>query len=443
MKYSEVKEIIRWYPSDVKNLEGGEIWTKEKMDMYVHIPFCKSKCSFCPFNSKPINKENVDTFFNFLKKELYFYAQENYFKDRIINSLWIGGGTPSAVPIEEIRKLLKDIFRFFDKTEDCEITIETNLADITEEFLSKVAQMGINRISIGVQSFNDKYLKMMGRAYRLKQIEEVLDFLRKYNIIANIDLMYRYPGQTVEELAQELDIAAKYDSVNHISMFPLILFPKLNIYKRIKNGQLPKLPSFETYQHMYDVLIEKLDNNKPFHQYTTYHFAKDGKECKYNVDRWGMPQRECLALGPGPFSQIKDFVYCNEHNVEKYYDKLRNNEKPVQMGKKMTLQDRISRLLVLGTKALSINLKAFKEITGFSIYDLYKEKLDWLINEELVVIDENKMTLTSKGRALIIDVNRAFFTEENIDKTQPQYGILDLFEGQTFEAVKEAIEDAG
>lgn len=429
-KYSEVNEVIRWYPSEFKKISGEEMWKKDRINLYAHIPFCKGKCQFCPFNSMPINKQNLDEYFNALKKEIDMYSKEEYFKSKIIESIWIGGGTPSAVPIEEIKSLLEFISQRFTIAEDCEITLETNLHDLEEDYIKEVAKTPVTRLSIGVQSFKDKYLKMMGRTYKYENIKAFFDFIRKYKLDVSIDLMYRYPGQTLDEIDEEIEfIKENKNSIDHITLYSLILFPKLGTFKQVKNGRLPLQPKFSTYMEMNKKFTERLPE-AGFHQYTSNHFAKDGKENVYNNDRWGFPQKECISFGPGAFGQIKDYVYCNEHSIQEYYQKVNNNEKPVQEGKKMNLNEKISRYLVLGCKCLKVDLELFKEKTGVDALEYYKEEIEWMIEDGLIEIKNNYLEVTTKGRALIIDIQRAFETKNNLSYTQPQYNILDMFEGQ-------------
>ena len=132
-KHHEVDEVIRWYPTQFNDTDCKSMWDKKGMNLYVHIPFCKGKCGFCPFNSQPITNKNLDEYFSMLKKEIMLYANEPYFKDRYIRSLWIGGGTPSAVPFERIQDVLQLLMDKFDFKNDTEITLETNLFDLNEE----------------------------------------------------------------------------------------------------------------------------------------------------------------------------------------------------------------------------------------------------------------------------------------------------------------------
>lgn len=443
-KHYEIDEVIRWYPTQFNDEDCNSMWDKEGMNLYVHIPFCRGKCGFCPFNSQPITNENLDEYFTALKKEIMLYANEPYFKYRYIRSLWIGGGTPSAVPFDRINdviSLLKNNFNFIDNTE---ITLETNLFDLNEQYIKEVAMSPVTRLSIGVQSFNDKYLKMMGRTYRREWIEEFFNFIKKYNLDISIDVMYRYPGQTVDEVREDMkSIVSMSNSIDHITLYSLILFPKLPIYKMVKNGKYPKQANLDTYFEMNKALTEELQVNGPYREYTTNHFSKPGKENIYNIDRWGFPQKECLSFGPGAFSQVKDYVYCNEHILSNYYDKVNNGIKPVQTGKKMTKIEQISRYLVLGFKNLEIDLEEFKRIVGVDIYSLYPKQIDKLVKNGLIVVDDEKIRVTESGKAWIIDISREFFTENNIDYTQPQYEILDMFEGNRDNFIEGVVDEEG
>lgn len=429
-KHYEVDEVIRWYPTEFNDTDCKSMWEKKGMNLYVHIPFCRGKCGFCPFNSQPITNKNLDQYFTMLKKEIELYAEEAYFKDRYIRSLWIGGGTPSAVPFERIQEVLNLLIEKFNFREDTEITLETNLYDLNEDYIKTVATSQVTRLSIGVQSFNDKYLKMMGRTYRRKWIDEFFKFIKSYNLDISIDVMYRYPGQTVEEVREDMrSIVSMSDSIDHITLYSLILFPRLSIYKQVKTGKLPKQPNLDTYYEMNKALTEELQENGPYKEYTTNHFSKPGKENIYNLDRWGFPQKECLSFGPGAFSQVKDYVYCNEHKLEDYYNKIENKIKPVQTGKKINLLEQISRYLVLGCKNLEIDLKEFNYLVGSDVQTLYPKQIKKLEKDGLIKIEDNKLKVTPEGKAWIIDINRAFFTENNINFSQPQYDILDMFEG--------------
>lgn len=441
-KHHEVDEVIRWYPTEFNDTDCDSMWEKKGMNLYVHIPFCKGKCGFCPFNSQPITNKNLDEYFSMLKKEIRLYAKEHYFKDRYIRSLWIGGGTPSAVPFERIKDVLNLLMKKFHFQDDTEITLETNLFDLNEDYIKEVADSPVTRLSIGVQSFQDKYLKMMGRTYRREWIDKFFKFIKKYHLDISIDVMYRYPGQTVEEVREDMKaIVSMSDSIDHITLYSLILFPKLPIYKMVKSQKLPKQPNLNTYYEMNKVLTEELQEHGPYHEYTTNHFAKEGKENIYNLDRWGFPQKECLSFGPGAFSQIKDYVYCNEHLLQNYYDKIRHNKKPVQSGKKMTLLEQISRYLVLGVKNLEIDLDEFEFLVGCDVVSLYSKQIEELKKNGYIKIQDHKLKITPEGKAWIIDVSRSFFTANNIDFTQPQYDILDMFEGHRDSYSKDVIDE--
>lgn len=442
MKFKEADEVIRWYPTDVKEMNGGDLFKKEYADIYIHIPFCRGKCGFCPFNSMPLNKQNLDEYFSHLKAEVLMYASQPSFKYKKIHSIWIGGGTPTAVPFSSIKEILDLVSDHFEVMDDCEITLEGNLFDFkNEEYLKEVSESVVNRLSIGVQSFNDKYLKMMGRTYTYNDIEFLFSFIRKYDFNISIDLMYRYPGQTLKEMKHEIDMLEKNkEFVDHVTMYSLILFPKLSTYKKIVKGELPKQPGFSVYEQMNLMLSSEMPKIG-YNRYTAYHFAKEGKENVYNLDRWGFPQKECISFGPGAFGQLNGYIYCNEHAISDYYQKIDNNIYPVQKGKKINLLEALTRYMVLGTKTLEIDLNLFEEYTGVDPMVYYKDLFEDMLNEDLITISEEKLKLTNKGIVYIADINRIFQTQNNLLHTQPQYEILDMFDGKRDTFHSEVIED--
>lgn len=430
MKHREIDQVTRWYPTQFGIISGDDIFNHNYIDMYIHIPFCLGKCAFCPFNSKPINKENLDLYFQNLKTEITMYANEPYFKYKTVRSLWIGGGTPSAVPFNHIKEILDLVTNSFDFSSDAEITLETNLHDLSEDYIKLVSASRINRLSIGVQSFTEKFLKMMGRTYTPKWIDSFFAFIGKYDLTISIDMMFRYPGQTLDDVQKEIDLIGKYSNkIDHITLYGLILFPKLGIFKRVASGQLPKQAKLSVYEKMCEMFNKQL-SKYGYHQYTSHHFAKKGKENVYNNDRWGFPQIECVSFGPGSFGQLNGFVYCNEHNTTDYYNKISQGQKPIQMGKKINLLEQASRFLVLGTKCRRVDLKLFRELTGIDPLVYYATEISELLEDGLIEIDNDVLYVTERGCTYIVDIGYRFQTDNNRPFPQPQYTILDMFEGQ-------------
>lgn len=440
MKHREIDQVTRWYPTQFSLICGEDIFRHDYMDMYIHIPFCKGKCAFCPFNSKPISHENLEEYFTMLKTEIQMYANEPYFKYKTVRSLWIGGGTPSAVPFERIEEILNLVQSKFSFAENAEITLETNIDDLTEMYIKRVATSCVNRLSVGVQSFTDKYLSMMGRSYSPDWIATFFSFIGNYNLDISIDLMFRYPGQTVNEISDELQMIARYhERISHITLYGLILFPRLGIYKRVANGKLPKQASLSTYAKMFEQFNTGL-SKLGYHQYTSNHFAKEGKENVYNNDRWGFPQKECVSFGPGSFGQLNGYVYCNEHRTDDYYKKITSGKKPVQMGKAINLMEQASRYLVLGTKHRTVDLELFQKLTGMDAREVYSKEIQELLDDGLIELQGNVLHVTDRGCTYILDIGCRFQTENNLKFCQPQYSILDMFDGKRDSFSSQVIE---
>lgn len=429
MEHREIDQVTRWYPTDFGTITGKDIFAESPMDMYVHIPFCIGKCAFCPFNSMPMTNKNLDEYFGNLTKEILLYSTEPYFKYKTVKSLWIGGGTPSAVPFSKINDVLQLLLKQFRFENTVEVTLETNIHDLNEDYIKIVADSPINRLSIGIQSFTEKYLKMMGRSYSPEWIDNFFGFIDKYKLNISIDLMFRYPGQTLADIQEEINLIGKYsEKIDHITLYGLILFPKLGIYKRVANGILPKQASLSKYEKMCEMFNRQL-SELGYHQYTSNHFAKVGKENVYNNDRWGFPQIECASFGPGSFGQLHGYVYCNEHRIEDYYAKIAKGEKPIQMGKRMNLLEQASRYLVLGTKYRQVDLRKFRELTGLNPLEMYRSQINELLRDGLIEINDDFLYVTDRGCTYILDIGCRFQTDNNLKHCQPQYKILDMYEG--------------
>jgi oxygen-independent coproporphyrinogen-3 oxidase len=237
------------------------------------------------------------------------------------------------------------------------------------------------------------------------------------NFVLNVDMMYRLPGQNIEELLYDVENITSL-GIDHITWFPYMPVPDTRVYKEIKKGKLPERPDLKEYFHMYRTLIERM-NKKGYKEYTPYHFSLPDKECVYNKDRWGIPQQETVGIGAGAFSFFNNWIYANAHNVEDYLKLLNDKKYPALIGKKLTPEEKISRLAVLGIKLLSISKKEFKKHSGIEIETFYKNELKEIENLHLVKINEESIDCTLLGKAFNNDISKRFFVGSSRGKKQP------------------------
>jgi oxygen-independent coproporphyrinogen-3 oxidase len=422
-KYSEIDEVARTYPVDFGSVSDLDVWRSEDLHLFFSIPFCKGKCPFCAFNSSRYRDEDVASFLQALKQEIELHGRDPHITGRPITSIWIGGGTPATLPLPSIGSLLDHVRRTFAVNANTEITFEANPTSLSGELLKMLRAWGITRISLGIQSFNDKYLKMLGRGYTSSFAARVIHEVYAAGLELNIDMMYRFPGQTCQEVVDDF-CRATLLGVSHISAFCLILWPSMPLARRVADGRLPQQPDFDEYIRMYNSICDCLQG-EGVQQYAHNFFSRPGKKCVYHMGRWEAPQAEVLGLGPGAFSFVNGFTYCNQHERTIYVDHLlRLERRPVQAGKRLTLLEWPSRYMVLGCRFLKIDLADFRKRFGVDARDLYQEQFRLLLDDGLVELAGDDLTVTKRGRPLILDVGRAFYTENNKTKLQPQYYIL-------------------
>ncbi len=367
-----------------------------ELGIYIHIPFCKKKCNYCDFISYS-NKTNYKQYFQALKTELSSYKLEKY----NVTTIYIGGGTPSYVDscyIYEIMQELKTkLKKNKTKFEDIEITIEINPGTITCEKVKKYKEIGINRVSIGLQTANDILLKQIGRIHSYK------DFLDTYKLLKindfeniNIDLMIGLPNQTITDIKETLEKVVKLET-KHISVYSLIVEEGTKIEKQLSEGTL-QLPSEELERQMYWYVKNKLENYG-YNQYEISNFSKIGFESKHNLNCWN--QKEYIGLGLAAHSYVNGIRYSNTLDIEKYTSILENNHELKEIRnieEIQNIEDKKKEFMLLGLRKLEgVNISEFKlKYLENPIY-LFKNEINKLSKEGLVCVDGNYIKLTNKG----------------------------------------------
>lgn len=317
---------------------------------YIHIPFCKKICSYCDFCKVLYNKNWVNIYLDSLENEI-----KKDYKKEVLDTLYIGGGTPSSLSIEELNRLF-DILKIFKLNKTYEFTIECNIEDISEEKLKLFKKNKINRISIGVESFNDKYLKYLNRSYESNIIEEKINLTKKYFDNINIDLIYALNNQSLEDLDNDLDKIIKLD-VPHISCYSLIIEEHTKLF--IDNI---KEISDELDYEMYKLIDNKL-KDKYIH-YEISNYSKKGYESKGNLTYW--KNNEYYGFGLSSAGYIDNIRYTNTKNLSKYINK--EYEKEIE---KLTVEDKIKYELILGFRLKTgINKKDFYEKYNIKLIDV-------------------------------------------------------------------------
>ena len=368
----------------------------KELGIYIHIPFCKQKCYYCDFVSYANKEEKIQEYIECLQKEIEMESEKYKNEEYEITTIYIGGGTPSFIDASHIEKIVNTITKNYKLSKNPEITIEINPGTISEEKIKKYKEIGINRISIGLQTTKDNLLKQIGRIHTYEE------FLNCYKIVEkvgfdniNIDLMLGLPSQTLEELKESLKEVINLKP-NHISLYSLILEENTKLEKMVNRKEID-LPSEDVERKMYWETKKFLEQNGYVH-YEISNFSKKGCESKHNLNCWN--QKEYLGFGVAAHSYIKNKRYCNTNNVEEYIknvqnERISNNRTICEIQNKIEEQ---KEYMLLGLRKIQgIDIQEFKnKFIDNPIYIFHKE-LEKLVKEELIEIDLNQIKLTSKG----------------------------------------------
>ena len=366
----------------------------EEIGIYIHIPFCKKKCIYCDFLSFSENEDQIEKYINALIKEIKRWVVKN--RNKNITTIYIGGGTPSYINSNYIEKILKTITSEVHSIE--EITIEVNPGTVTQEKLKKYKQLGINRLSIGLQSTENKILKNIGRIHTFE------DFLDTYSTARNLgfenintDLIIGFPGQTIEDIEKTLDKLLNLKPVpEHISVYSLIVEEETPLEEMIKNN-LVQLPDEDIERKMYWYTKKRLEKNEYIH-YEISNFSKNGFESKHNLNCW--EQKEYIGFGLGASSYINKIRFSNIINIKKYIENIENGqlEKNIIIQEKQEKEEQMKEYILLGLRKIKgIDILDFQNKFKQNPVKIFKKELDKLTNEELITTNENFIKLTEKG----------------------------------------------
>lgn len=376
---------------------------EKEIGLYVHIPFCKSKCLYCDFVSFANNNDMIERYIECVKKEIIQYATENKTMSEhglepkfIVKTIYIGGGTPSYIDEDYIVQIMETIKHNFEVKEDAEITIEVNPGTASKDKLEAYKKCGINRLSIGLQSTQNKILKNIGRIHTYEEFIITYAHAReaKFKNI-NVDLMINLPGQTLEDVKDSIKRIINLKP-EHISVYSLIVEDNTPI-KTLLDMHCLELASDEVERQMYWYVKETLEKHK-YHQYEISNFAKEGHESKHNMDCWN--QKEYIGVGLNASSFLDNKRYSNISALEQYITNIEQNEmnKNLILEETLNEESKMNEYMMLGLRKIAgVNIQGFKNTFNVNPIVRFCKPLEKLTKEGLVQIDENSIKLTNKG----------------------------------------------
>lgn len=365
------------------------------LGLYIHIPFCISKCNYCDFYSiGGADEEKKDRYVSALVSHMKEYKIQA--KNYIVSSVYIGGGTPSLLSETQLKTIMKAVKKNFRLSSRCEISMEVNPGTVSESKLKTIYKLGVNRLSIGAQSFNDDELSVCGRRHKSEDIYSCITNARKAKFDnVSLDLIYGLPGQTKESLFDNLETAFKLN-VDHISLYGLKIEEGTPFWYNRHSLNLPE----EDYEcEMYFEAGERL-KNAGYRQYEISNFAKRGKSCKHNLRYWNCD--EYIGFGPAAHSYFGGKRFSFKRDLNLYIDSFNENKRPSE-----TLLDeyvdippqaRIAEYVMLRFRLHEgVNLSKFKKRFGRSFESLYYEKMWPYINSGHIVKTKTGYAFTPEG----------------------------------------------
>ncbi|MCX8105962.1 MAG: radical SAM family heme chaperone HemW [Ignavibacterium album] len=366
--------------------------------IYIHIPFCDHKCIYCDFYSI-ITSDNIESFLTSLKREIKYYSQLHS-KEREVISVFFGGGTPSLMSpdyIKEIIELTKEKFSF---ASEVEITLETNPGTVDKNKLSDFRKAGINRISIGIQSFDEDDLKFLTRIHdKQTAINTVYSAVEAGFENISIDLIFNLPGQTKEKWKLNLEQAISLP-IKHISAYSLILERGTILNKLVLDGKV-QIQDEDYDAELYELTIDYL-NEHGFIQYEVSNFAKPGYECIHNKAYW--EYKDYFGFGPSAHSFINGKRWWNYSSLKRYISEVNEKQNAMMNFEELTKEQMRNEYIMLALRSKGLNLAEYINSFGAEWLDKHSRDFEIMKNEGLVEIEHNLIKLTPKGYAICDEI---------------------------------------
>ena len=368
--------------------------------IYIHIPFCKQSCHYCNFHFSTSTKN----------KEEVLYAIENEIKQKgqatneAISTIYFGGGTPSILDVNEINSIINRIHKEFNVESEAEITIEANPDDLNKEKIINLSLTEINRLSIGVQSFIDKELKIMNRAHDSKKALNSIEISKKYFNNISIDLMYGVPESTLESWTYNLDTVSQFD-INHISSYALTLEPKTALESFVRK-LVVEMPEEELVYDQYNLINKKLEP-LGFINYEVCSFAKENFFSKNNSAYW--LRKKYIGIGPSAHSFDGKSRSWNISNNKKYIDQIKKG-KSFYKKEKLSKVDQYNEYVMTGFRTIwGVSANFIENNFNSKFKNYFTDRIQKHIDQKNIIVKDDIYTTTNEGRFLADGISSDLF----------------------------------
>ncbi len=363
------------------------------MALYLHIPFCRRKCSYCSFVSYQNREADIATYVEALKRELSLRIA-----GRRLQTIYFGGGTPSLLSAEQMADILSAIHNLCDVNREAEITIEANPGTVDRPYLTSMRKLGINRLSLGVQSLNSRELAILSRIHSVAEAKEAVHLARDagFNNL-NIDLMYGLPGQALSDWQHTLIEVSKLNP-EHLSLYPLTLEGNEPMSLAMEKGELPAIDSDMAAAH-YE-LAEDFLAAHGYQHYEISNWAKEGYECRHNLVYW--QQLPYIGAGVAAHSYLDSHRYANTGDLDRYLDAFRGDTPLVpDLDEEISPELQCSEAVILGLRlGQGIDLDTIRNRFSVDLLSRYAEQVTTLTSLGLLECADRHLRLTRRGRLL-------------------------------------------
>ncbi len=396
------------YPPVLPEINGKEIFSSSfdepEISLYVHIPFCERICFFCPYNKYIGKGKPVDEYINALKKEISLVSGK--IENSVVSSVFFGGGTPTYLSGEQLSGIFSFLKQKFVFSDACQSTVEANPFSSGTEKLSVLFDSGFNRISFGVQSFDDAMLKRIGTNHDSVQAVNAINNASNAGFEnINIDLMYRLPGQSIGDWRSDLEKATELP-VNHVTTYALDIVPGTAMYSMNNSGLLPLIPSFEEEKEML-LAADEILGKKGMQRYLIDQFALRGKENIYAINTLS---GNVLGFGCGAFSHLNSFEFMNTPAINDFIQKINSGDFAASKGKKLSLREQMERFMVKSVLFLSVNKNEFRKKFGKEINAVFGKEIGFLEKAGFLLDEGEFIAVTVLGQLYIYNVCREFYS---------------------------------
>ena len=360
---------------------------KDEIGLYIHIPFCKAPCPFCVYIRYPWNPKLERPYVKAVKREIDFYRER--LGDVRINSVYVGGGTPTIMP-----KGVADLLRHAQDTFDIgtDIGVESNPDDLNEKTIALLQDAGVTKLSMGVQSFSDGILKAIGRrSHDAKQALDAIELVMDNDGFDtfSIDLMFSLPTQSLTSLKRDLEIAVE-KGVPQVATYPLLLFPYCKMYRDEKEGKVG-LPSEKIEKRMYKTIVDFF-TDAGYEPCSVWSFIKRG------IDKYGSVERdEYIGIGAGAMSSVNQYFYTNTASIEEYIRTVGEGALPITIGAELQPEGVAARWLSMSLYEMGFDKHEFKKRFGMDVDEKFKSFLRWLKLFGIIKIEGDHIGVTRKG----------------------------------------------